>query len=189
MNFFSILSVGVAVVNVSLLDAFSFPRATLLNKSSTKLRCSTKEQYECKIHDSAPLLPNFNDSIKIIQKGIATIALTAAITAATATTSVATANELIDLDASSSLPTGEDTVELVLQNLKDATGDTGKSFKVFETVNEIITEGKGVGGSLSYRKFVLVVISRCLYCYVYYSSISLKYTVCLFSKMWPVLKT
>lgn len=42
-----------------------------------------------------------------------------------------------------------DTVETTIQALKDATGSVDASFKVFESINEIITEGKGVGGSLS----------------------------------------
>uniref|UniRef100_A0A7S3V7P7 Uncharacterized protein n=1 Tax=Chaetoceros debilis TaxID=122233 RepID=A0A7S3V7P7_9STRA len=42
-----------------------------------------------------------------------------------------------------------DTVETTIQALKDASGSVDASFKVFESINEIITEGKGVGGSLS----------------------------------------
>lgn len=44
-----------------------------------------------------------------------------------------------------------DTVNNVVRQLKESTGDIDASFKVFESINEIITEGKGVGGSLSYK--------------------------------------
>lgn len=42
-----------------------------------------------------------------------------------------------------------DTVSNVVQSLKDAQGDAAASFKVFESINDIITEGKGVGGMIS----------------------------------------
>ena len=139
----------VIVSNISILDAFSVQSKLQQPPLSTS---STNNNID-NINNN-----NNNNTLKNIKKGISTISLTAAIVLSTSTATVANANaELLDLDASSSLSTGEDTVELVLQNLKDATGDTTKSFKVFETVNEIITEGKGVGGSLSYRKFCLFV--------------------------------
>ncbi len=46
-----------------------------------------------------------------------------------------------------------DTVDITVQALKDAAGDAAASFKVFESINEIITEGKGVGGSLSASEY------------------------------------
>ena len=46
-----------------------------------------------------------------------------------------------------------DTVEKVVKSLKDASGDAAASFKAFESINEIITEGKGVGGMISSCKF------------------------------------
>jgi hypothetical protein len=44
-----------------------------------------------------------------------------------------------------------DTVNNVVRQLKESTGDIDASFKAFENINDIITEGKGVGGSLSYK--------------------------------------
>lgn len=81
---------------------------------------------------------------KLVQKGMSTLALAAAITVSSSTTNVPIAHADYD--------NAEDTVETVLQNLKDSTGDSSKTFKVFESISEIITEGKGVGGSLSYSK-------------------------------------
>mmetsp|Transcript_13186 Transcript_13186/g.24772 ORF Transcript_13186/g.24772 Transcript_13186/m.24772 type:complete len:207 (+) Transcript_13186:1-621(+) len=42
-----------------------------------------------------------------------------------------------------------DTVANVVHSLKDSSGDAAASFKVFESINEIITEGKGVGGMIN----------------------------------------
>lgn len=49
-----------------------------------------------------------------------------------------------------------DTVEKVVKSLKDASGDAAASFKAFESINEIITEGKGVGGMISSCKFFFI---------------------------------
>lgn len=43
-----------------------------------------------------------------------------------------------------------ETVTSAVQNLRSAAGDVERSFGVFEDIAAIITEGKGVGGSLSY---------------------------------------
>lgn len=85
--------------------------------------------------------------LSFVQKGMSTLALTAAFTLSATTTALA---ESLDYEQ----PMAEDTIDVVLQSLKDATGDAAKSFKVFETINDIITEGKGVGGSLSYSTFL-----------------------------------
>lgn len=45
-----------------------------------------------------------------------------------------------------------DTVTAAVKNLNDAVGDKDKSFLALKNVAEIITDGKGVGGSLSYSK-------------------------------------
>ena len=83
-----------------------------------------------------------------VQKGLSTLALTGAITASTAIGgNLLPTAHATDLDVS-----GDDVVEIVLQNLKDSTGDATKSFQVFESISDIIKEGTGVGGSLSYSK-------------------------------------
>jgi hypothetical protein len=47
-----------------------------------------------------------------------------------------------------------ETVTEAVQSLKDAAGDSETTFKVYEGIAAIITEGKGVGGSINYRKYV-----------------------------------
>lgn len=108
----------------------SSPSSTAANES-TAATASTRK----------PLIP------PVIQKGLSTLALTGAITVSTAIggTLLPTAHAA-DLDLN-----GDDTVEIVLQNLKDSTGDATKSFQVFESISDIIKEGTGVGGSLSYN--------------------------------------
>lgn len=43
-----------------------------------------------------------------------------------------------------------ETVTIAVQAMKDANGDSDLTLKAFENVAQIITEGKGVGGSLNY---------------------------------------
>ena len=45
-----------------------------------------------------------------------------------------------------------DTVQEVLQSLKTSSGDEDATFKTFENIAGIITEGKGVGGMVNYSK-------------------------------------
>ena len=43
-----------------------------------------------------------------------------------------------------------ETVTAAVQGLKNSKGDTKATFSTFESIAEIITEGKGVGGSINY---------------------------------------
>jgi hypothetical protein len=44
------------------------------------------------------------------------------------------------------------TIAAAIQNLMEAAGDKDKSFEALKNVADIITDGKGIGGSLSYSK-------------------------------------
>lgn len=46
-----------------------------------------------------------------------------------------------------------ETVQEAVQALKAASGNIDGTFKAYETIAEIITEGKGVGGMVNYSKF------------------------------------
>jgi hypothetical protein len=46
-----------------------------------------------------------------------------------------------------------ETVTASVQKLKDAAGNPASTFSIFEEIAAIITEGKGVGGSVSYSKW------------------------------------
>ena len=46
-----------------------------------------------------------------------------------------------------------ETVQEVISTLKNNAGNVDGTFKAYETVAEIITEGKGVGGMVNYSKF------------------------------------
>jgi hypothetical protein len=48
-----------------------------------------------------------------------------------------------------------ETVQTVVQTLKDASGNTEQTFKAFESIAAIITEGKGVGGMINYREYTV----------------------------------
>ena len=43
-----------------------------------------------------------------------------------------------------------ETVTSSVQSLKDSMGDSKSTFSTFESIAQIITEGKGVGGSINY---------------------------------------
>ena len=44
-----------------------------------------------------------------------------------------------------------ETVQGAIESLKAASGNVDATFKVYESINEIITEGKGVGGDINYK--------------------------------------
>jgi hypothetical protein len=46
-----------------------------------------------------------------------------------------------------------ETVTTALETLKQASGNIDETFKAYESINAIITEGKGVGGMINYREF------------------------------------
>jgi hypothetical protein len=46
-----------------------------------------------------------------------------------------------------------ETVTEAVKSLKDSAGNSETTFKVYEEIAAIITEGKGVGGSINYRKY------------------------------------
>jgi hypothetical protein len=51
-----------------------------------------------------------------------------------------------------------ETVTEVVKSLKDASGDSDATFSVYEEIAAIITEGKGVGGSINYRKSHVIYV-------------------------------
>ncbi len=46
-----------------------------------------------------------------------------------------------------------ETVTAVVDSLRKAGSNAEETFKVYENIAAIITEGKGVGGSINYRKY------------------------------------
>lgn len=44
-----------------------------------------------------------------------------------------------------------ETVKDAIEQLQSSSGNAEETFKAFENINEIITEGKGVGGSINYK--------------------------------------
>jgi hypothetical protein len=49
-----------------------------------------------------------------------------------------------------------ETVTESVQALKDASGNSEETFKAYETIAGIITEGKGVGGQVNYREYNII---------------------------------
>mmetsp|Transcript_4195 Transcript_4195/g.5466 ORF Transcript_4195/g.5466 Transcript_4195/m.5466 type:complete len:298 (+) Transcript_4195:200-1093(+) len=89
--------------------------------------------------------PKSNNSLK---KNLSTLAVTTVFSVATTLLPLQqqhlVANAFDDFDST-------DTVERVIQSLKDSAGSAQETFKAFESINDIITEGAGVGGSINYK--------------------------------------
>ena len=85
--------------------------------------------------------------INNMKKGIASLMVASTIFLSTLNINAAPASAYEDYTYSET--NDVDTVLNVVQSLKDASGDAAASFKVFESISEIITEGKGVGGMIS----------------------------------------
>jgi hypothetical protein len=58
------------------------------------------------------------------------------------------------LPANAYLPSdyASDTVQTAIKDLKTASGKADETFKVYEGIAAIITEGRGVGGQINYSK-------------------------------------
>jgi hypothetical protein len=86
------------------------------------------------------------------QKTTTTLAVSLAIAMATASTVLPAlpANAYIDTDYAS------ETVQVAIKDLKSASGNAGETFKVYESIAAIITEGRGVGGQINYSKYNLI---------------------------------
>lgn len=52
-----------------------------------------------------------------------------------------------------------ETVQQVVRSLKDASGDVEATFKVYENIAGIITEGTGIGGMVNYSKSLIGIRS------------------------------
>ena len=60
-----------------------------------------------------------------------------------------------------------ETVQTAIQDLKAARGNSDDTFKIYESIAGIITEGKGVGGQINYSKYTVIYIYKsccCLQC-------------------------
>jgi len=76
-----------------------------------------------------------------------TLAVSLAIAMATASTTLPVQ------PASAYVPTdyASDTVQQSIKDLKAASGNSAETFKVYESIAAIITEGKGVGGQINFK--------------------------------------
>ena len=81
----------------------------------------------------------------------ASLSLAIALTVATSTTSIITTTPQA---AYAYIPSdyASETVTTVIQDLKKASGNGDETFKVYENIAGIITEGKGVGGMVNFSK-------------------------------------
>lgn len=88
-------------------------------------------------------------TVQNIQKGIASLSIAAALSMSTSTFNPQPASAYNDFTDD------VDVVTNVVTSLKDSTGDAAATFKAFESISQIITEGTGVGGSINYKGVAL----------------------------------
>jgi hypothetical protein len=155
----SVLLAGVAFIVGSndpvTVEAFSTTSSSARTKSAPVLFSKQRNHDQCVI-DNNPLsfesskLPTVGKQQQTTQKTTTTLAVSLAIAMATASTvlPVLPANAYIDSDYAS------ETVQTAIKDLKSASGNAGETFKVYESIAAIITEGRGVGGQINYSKYI-----------------------------------
>lgn len=111
-------------------DAFSIPKTIPITKATTTIPTTTALH-----HDQQKHAPGAASA------AVATIALISTILGSN---TAAMAYESTDY--------ASETVTQVISELKNAQGKTAETFKAYEDVAAIITEGKGVGGAINYSK-------------------------------------
>eukprot|EP00536_Pseudo-nitzschia_multiseries_P017503 jgi/Psemu1/264339/estExt_Genewise1Plus.C_15920001 len=87
-----------------------------------------------------------------VPPSLASLGLAAAVIAATTATTT-TAVAVFPEPAYAYIPSdyASETVQNVIQELKAASGNVDETFRVYENIAGIITEGKGVGGQINYQ--------------------------------------
>jgi len=151
----SVLLVGVAFI-VGSSEAFSTTSSSArttsaATRNSIPVLFSKQENNDQSLIDNNPLsfesskLPTLGK--QQTQKTSTTLAVSLAIAMATASTvlPVLPASAYIDSDYAS------ETVQVAIKGLKSASGNAGDTFKVYESIAAIITEGRGVGGQINYK--------------------------------------
>ena len=99
------------------------------------------------------MMSDNNKQIQDIKKGVTSLTFAAMIALSTAGVTPGVAQAYEDYTEMNDI----ETVETVIKSLKESSGNAKASFKTFESISDIITEGKGVGG----------MISSCKYLYLY----------------------
>ena len=88
-----------------------------------------------------------NDHASNARRAVGNVIATAALASAVAFSPLHSADAYDPSDYAS------ETVTSAVSSLKEAEGDTARSFQAFEEIAAIIAEGKGIGGSVNYSKW------------------------------------
>jgi hypothetical protein len=121
----------------------ALPRAVLVSARASALGLSTRTTTPQSLEDSAltQKLPKRSNSNPSLHVAFSTAILCS----------------VLLLGSPASTPAYEDsdyaseTVQAVVQSLKDSAGNSEQLFKSYENIGDIITEGKGVGGEINYK--------------------------------------
>ena len=103
------------------------------------------------------MMSDNNKQIQDIKKGVTSLTFAAMIALSTASVTPGVAQAYEDYTEMNDI----ETVETVIKSLQESSGNAAASFKTFESISDIITEGKGVGGMISSCKYLY------LYLYLY----------------------
>lgn len=117
--------------------------------SATRLEQSNDDCDNTAISDtfsSTGIAAASNDNNKALSTILATSIATAVLSASMIINPVPV-GAYVDSDYAS------DTVQEVVKRLKDSSGNIEETFKTYESIAEIITEGAGVGGMINYGTF------------------------------------
>jgi len=103
--------------------------------------------YEMKLPAAAESVSESKRVRNTKQTTTTTLAVSLAIAMATATITL----PILPANAYDSTDYASETVTTAIKDLKDARGNADKTFKIYESIAGIITEGKGVGGQINYK--------------------------------------
>lgn len=153
------LLAALAFTSCHIVASFSFHPVLTSLRSSTRPVPSSSQTIRMDWHRKTLLLHAIDENVyphkpnQISANNRRTLLTTlAALTLVVAPLLPATSNAYEESDYAS------ETVTNVVSQLKERAGDVDGTFATLEEVAKIITEGKGVGGSLSYGKWLFLLL-------------------------------
>ena len=148
----SLLLVGVAFVlgsndplrGVEAFSTSSSARTTVPKTRNGRVLFSMQEQHD---------VCESENSISSESRVVGQLGRQAAATTLAASLAIAVASTTLPANAYLPSDYASDTVQTAIKDLKAASGKADETFKVYEGIAAIITEGRGVGGQINYSKY------------------------------------
>jgi len=132
------------LVGVEAFSTSSSARTTVPKTRNGRVLFSMQEQHDvCESENSV--------SSESSRRVIGQLGRQAAATTLAASLAVAVASTTLPANAYLPSDYASDTVQTAIKDLKAASGKADETFKVYEGIAAIITEGRGVGGQINYK--------------------------------------